>query len=111
MIISHSIPLRMRNTWDNVLEIIKTQIFYSISFFRNRVIYETMWKNTVEPGRPQMTIWRMRIACWIAKATHSLTTYSTYLFSTAKIVSRRARMLRCTALPVLFYSSNRQKKF
>jgi len=22
-----------------------------------------MWKNTVEPGKPQMTIWRMRIAC------------------------------------------------
>jgi hypothetical protein len=23
----------------------------------------------VEPGRPQMTIWRMRIACCIPKAT------------------------------------------
>ena len=29
-----------------------------------------MWNNIVEPGRPQMTIWRMRIACWIPK-THS----------------------------------------
>jgi len=28
-----------------------------------------MWKNTVEPDRPQMTIWRMRFACWITKAT------------------------------------------
>jgi len=28
-----------------------------------------MWKNIVEPGRPQMTVWRMRIACWISKAT------------------------------------------
>ena len=28
-----------------------------------------MWKNIVEPARPQMTIWRMRIACWIPKAT------------------------------------------
>ena len=36
-------------------------------------IYEIMWKNTVELDRPQMTIWRMRIACWIPKAknTHS----------------------------------------
>jgi hypothetical protein len=25
----------------------------------------------VEPGRPQMTIWRMRIACWTTKATHT----------------------------------------
>jgi hypothetical protein len=29
-----------------------------------------MWKNIVERGRPQMTIWRMRIACWIPKATN-----------------------------------------
>ena len=26
-------------------------------------------KNIVERGRPQMIIWRMRIACWIPKAT------------------------------------------
>jgi len=26
------------------------------SFFENRAVYEIMWKNTVEPGRPQMTI-------------------------------------------------------
>jgi hypothetical protein len=32
-----------------------------------------MWKNFVESDRPQMTIWRMRIARWITKstATHS----------------------------------------
>ena len=28
-----------------------------------------MWKNIVERGRPQMTVWRKRIACWITKAT------------------------------------------
>jgi len=28
-----------------------------------------MWKNIVDPDRPQMTIWRKRIACWIPKAT------------------------------------------
>jgi len=32
-----------------------------------------MWKNVVEWGRPQMTIWRMRIACWIPKATNAHT--------------------------------------
>ena len=26
-----------------------------------------MWKNTVEPGRPQTTQRRMRIACWIPR--------------------------------------------
>jgi hypothetical protein len=30
-----------------------------------------MWKNIVEPDRPQKTIWRMRFACWITKAAHT----------------------------------------
>ena len=30
-----------------------------------------MWKNIVERGRLQMTIWRMRIAFWIPKATNT----------------------------------------
>jgi len=30
-----------------------------------------MCKNIVELGRPQMTIWRMRISCWIPKATNT----------------------------------------
>jgi hypothetical protein len=30
-----------------------------------------MWKNNVEPGRPQLTIWSMCIACWIPKATNT----------------------------------------
>ena len=34
-----------------------------------------MWKNNVEPGRPQLTIWRMRIAYWIAKATNTNSKY------------------------------------
>jgi hypothetical protein len=27
----------------------------------NPAVYEIMWKNVVEPGRRQMTIWRMRV--------------------------------------------------
>jgi len=42
-------------------------------FFENRAVCEKIWKNTVERGRPQMTKWRMRIACWIPKATHKHT--------------------------------------
>ena len=37
-----------------------------------------MWNNIVEPGRSQITIWRMRIACWIPKSTR---TYSEYVRS------------------------------
>ena len=40
--------------------------------FENRAIYEIMWKNIVEPGRPRMTMWRMRIASWLTKATNTL---------------------------------------
>ena len=46
-------------------------ILGSITFFLNRAVYETMWENTVERGRTQMTIWRMRIVCWIPKATNT----------------------------------------
>jgi len=30
-----------------------------------------MWKNIVEPEWPQITIWSMRITCWIPKATNT----------------------------------------
>jgi hypothetical protein len=30
-----------------------------------------MWKNILEPGRPQMAIWGMHFACWVAKATNT----------------------------------------
>jgi len=28
-----------------------------------------MWKSLVQPYKSQMTMWRVRIACWINKAT------------------------------------------
>jgi hypothetical protein len=42
-----------------------------INFSENPAIYEVMWENIVEPGRPQMTIWRMRVACRMHKATNT----------------------------------------
>jgi hypothetical protein len=44
-------------------------------FFENRVVYEIMWKNFVERNGPQMTIWHMRIACWMLKATNTYTSF------------------------------------
>jgi len=52
-----------------VVQKIKTHILCSVTFPGNRAVYEIMWKNIVERGRPQMTVWRVRIACWIRKAT------------------------------------------
>jgi hypothetical protein len=40
--------------------------------FRYNAIYEILWKNTLERGRSQMTIWRMRIARCIPKAANTL---------------------------------------
>ena len=56
-----------------VVEKIKTRNLCpgNFFFFENHTVYEIMWKNSVERGRPQMTIWRMRIACWVPKATNA----------------------------------------
>jgi len=54
-----------------VVDKIKTHVLNSITFFRNRAVYEIMRKNAVEPGRLQMTIWRTRLACWISKSTNT----------------------------------------
>jgi hypothetical protein len=40
----------------------QTHFMFSNFFFENRAVYEIMWKNIVQPDRPQMTIRRMRIA-------------------------------------------------
>ena len=38
-------------------ESIKTHILCSVTFFlENRAVYEMAWKNTEEPGGPQMTV-------------------------------------------------------
>jgi len=54
-----------------------------------------MWKNIVEPGRPQMTIWLMHIACWITKAKHTLIIRNTYCFSIALMIARMHLNVMC----------------
>jgi hypothetical protein len=53
----------------NVVDKIKIHILCSVTFFLKSCFYEIMWKNIKERGLSQMTIWSMRIACWIPKAT------------------------------------------
>ena len=45
----------------------KHTFYFQHLFFENCTLYETMWKNIVEPERPQMTIRRMRVSCWILR--------------------------------------------
>ena len=60
-IISRHFILEREMLQIKVVEKIKTHILYSVTFFffLNRAVYEKMWKNTVERGRPQIKIWRM----------------------------------------------------
>jgi hypothetical protein len=37
-------------------------ITFNIFCLENPAIYEAMWKNIVKLGKPQIKIWRMRIA-------------------------------------------------
>jgi len=54
-----------------------------------------MWKNIVGEGRPQMSICRMRIACWITKATNTCSEYVIHIaFPQQQWLRERALMLR-----------------
>jgi len=55
----------MRNISDICGENNNTHLVLNDFFSENRAVCGIKWKNMVERGRPQMTIWRMRIACWI----------------------------------------------
>ena len=57
-----------------VAEKIKTRFFVRKPPPENRAVDGAMWENIVEePGRRQMTMWGINIACWIPKSknTHS----------------------------------------
>jgi len=51
-----------------VVKRIKTHILRSVTVFENHAIYEVMWKNILELGRPQMTVLHMCIACCVPEA-------------------------------------------
>jgi len=53
-----------------VVEKIKTHILCSVTLFFFSVC-EIMPENIVEPGKPQATIWCMRIAYWMPRATNT----------------------------------------
>ena len=72
----------------------------SITFFEDHVVYRIMWKNTVESGRRHMTIWRIRIACWIPKATN---TYSEYVILTNFLLQQWLH--ECTSMLRFTYSA------
>ena len=81
LIICRSVLLRMRNVSD------KSRV--------NRAICEIIWKNTVQPDRAQITIWCMRTACWIPKATNTHSEYVILIvFPLQQWLHEHASMLR-----------------
>jgi hypothetical protein len=61
-----------------------------------------MWKDIAGADGPQMTIWYMRIACWIPKATNRFSEYVILIaFPLQQWLHERASMLRYTCIACL----------
>ena len=89
-IIFRSIHPIMKNVSDRVVGKIETNIMAHNFFFENHVVHEIMWKSNVQPG----TIWHMRIAYWIPKATNKPSEYVISTdFSPQQWLQERASML------------------
>jgi len=71
----------MRNVSDkSCTENQNTHFVLSNFFFQKSCrLRDNVEKNVLERGRSQMTIWRMRIAFWIPKATNIHTEYVTLI--------------------------------
>jgi hypothetical protein len=67
---------------------IETQILCSITIcWKSCCLWDNV-ENYSTAGRAQMTIWRMRISCWMTKVTHTPTKCNIYCFSTGTIVAQ-----------------------
>jgi len=108
MAVSRWSLLRLRNVPEKLRRENQNTHFILSNFFfssENRAVYEIMWKNIVQPGRPQMTIWCMRIACWITKATNTHSDYVRIVaFQQQQWLHERPSMLRYTYFACLFIS-------
>jgi hypothetical protein len=104
MIVSRGIFLQMKNVPDRSCR--KNKNTFNVRYIfspENRAVCEIMWKNVVERGWPQMTIWRMRSAYWIPK---SINTHSEYViliaFPLQQWLHAHASVLRHTYIACLF---------
>jgi len=79
--------LEWRNVSDTHFRENHNTHFISNNFFSRKLcLYEIMWENIAE-DRPQTTIWRIGIACWIQ--TNTIEICNNYYFSTATIFNRK----------------------
>ena len=83
-----------------VVEKMKIHILRSILFFfkEHQGVYEMMWKNAVQPDRPQMAIRRKRAACRLPKTRNTHSEYVIIIaFPLQQWLQERASMLRYTS--------------
>jgi hypothetical protein len=66
---------KLESFFENVVNKIKKKLFHKLFFFFSCVFYETLCKNVVQPERPLITIWRLRIVFLIHKATNTQSEY------------------------------------
>jgi hypothetical protein len=88
--------LKIRNISDkSCRENQNIHFVFNTGFTKIVLLYEITWKNTVEPARPQMIIWRMRIACCVPKATDTHLDYVMFVvFPLQQWLHGRASELR-----------------
>jgi hypothetical protein len=78
----------MKNLSNEVVEKIETRVSFLKTFFFFSKIARFMWKNMIQPDRLQMSVWRMRIACWKPKTTNTHSEYVILIdFSIATVVA------------------------
>jgi hypothetical protein len=87
--ISRLVFPKTRNISGKCVKKLKTQILGSITpFLKNHAVYEMIWKSIVQRDRPNVTIWRKRIAWGIPRAANTLRIYNNDCFPTATMVAR-----------------------
>jgi hypothetical protein len=107
MTLSRPLLRRMKNIWDKSCRENQNTHFVFNNFFLSLKSCR-LWhsvENIVELGRPQMIICRMGIACWIPKATNTLSQYVTHIaYPRQQWLHERVSILRriCIACLVLY---------
>jgi len=91
-----------------IVEKIKTYVLVQwLVFFENCAVYEirVICENIAVLGVPQMTVWRMRIPCWIPKSTNTRSEYAIHIvFPLQQWLHERAVMLHYTCIACLVFT-------
>jgi hypothetical protein len=105
-----SVLLGMKNVSDKSCRENQYTHFMWLFFFENLTFYEMMWRHISEPVRPEITMWSMRIACWITKTKSTLSQYVILIaFPPQQWLQERASLLRDTYIACLVLTWHESK--